>query len=410
MPVLVVLAILTLAGAGCSCASDTPGPADTGPLDASVHPDAFHPDVFVPPDAGHDAGHDAGSDAFVPDALLPVDAGPPRFDAAAARDVTCATPAPAGARHADPPPAYSGGTCPTLAAGHNAFPTTSGTRDFLLILPTGFDPATEHLPVTFLWHWLGGSADRFRDTAMVQEAADRLRFIAVIPEARGDLNFKWPYLTADPGCVLDTSCNCDCHFREELTFFDDMLACVAEQYAPNLDCVSSTGVSAGALWTSVLAPMRSTHLSSMLVLSGGSGDGSTGINPASTLRPWPGETHAMPAFVLWGGPLDFCFLFFEQTSHNLEMDLVGEGAFVEECVHDCMHSVPPFDPAPSGGQFDALWNFAISHPYWLEPGESPYLVRGLPAGSPDWCAIGVGNATPRTGSCPGTTFFLGSCR
>ena len=56
--------------------------------------------------------------------------------------------------------------------------------------------------------------------------------------------------------------------------------------------------------------------------------------------------------------------------------------------------------APGSSAFAPLWDFFLDHPYWLAPGESPYNETGLPDAYPDWCAIGIGNATPRTGECP----------
>jgi hypothetical protein len=49
----------------------------------------------------------------------------------------------------------------------------------------------------------------------------------------------------------------------------------------------------------------------------------------------------------------------------------------------------------------AMVRFAMEHPYWLPPGDSPWLEAGFPAGMPPFCAIGVGMATPRTGECTG---------
>jgi hypothetical protein len=43
---------------------------------------------------------------------------------------------------------------------------------------------------------------------------------------------------------------------KNLAFFDDMLACVAEQFAIDENCVSSAGVSAGALFTAQLGSAR----------------------------------------------------------------------------------------------------------------------------------------------------------
>jgi hypothetical protein len=48
-----------------------------------------------------------------------------------------------------------------------------------------------------------------------------------------------------------------------------------------------------------------------------------------------------------------------------------------------------------------MWEFALNHPFWLPTGTSPFTEKGLPATMPAWCAIGAGNATPRTGGgCP----------
>jgi predicted esterase len=410
---LLVTLCLALAG----CAADAVPPAgdgggaggDLGPVGDASTSDAAIPDA-ARPDAG--PGTDAGTPDLGADMMMSrLDAGPPDLgvDAGPARDVFCGDPVPEGAERPPALPAYSGGMCPSFVAGRNTIATMGGNREFLLILPEDGVRPDESLPLVFLWHWLGGSANGFRDRAMVQDAVNRLRFIAVIPEARSVLTFKWPYLQADPGCVIDTACNCDCAYRRELAFFDDLLACVGTQFTVDRDCVSSVGVSAGALWTAQLASQRSQYLASMLVLSGGVGTGMLGLDPASTLRTWSPAAHKLPALVLWGGPSDFCFLFFESTSQRLEAALAAEGHFVEECIHNCMHSVPPFESAPDAGQFDVLWDFVRRHPYWLRDGESPYQTTGLPPFTPPWCGLGVGSATIRVGECPGTTPFLGSC-
>ncbi len=420
-----LLALLALALHGCTCASpgtgaDAAAGPDAGPRDATVFDAPMPRDAGSLGDAGSgDAGPsvpdagiatDAAADA---DASTTVDAAVPddaQIDAGVVgRAVTCRDPAPPGAPHADPPRPYGSGMCPAFVPGRNTLRSSGDSRQFLLVVPSGFDPTTERLPLVFLWHWLGGNANAFLTQAAVQSAADRLRFIAVIPESSGRLRFQWPYLVQDPSCVTDFACNCDCRLERELRYFDDLLACVSGQFPINLDCVSSVGASAGALWTAQLAPRRSTQISSMIVLSGGVGTGAVALDPGTAVRAWPGEAHAVPAFVLWGGPSDFCFLLFQDTSRRLEGALASEGAFVEECIHNCMHSLPPFAAPPGGGQFDALWDFALSHPYWLEDGESPYQVTGLSAGTPEWCAIGSGRAVERVGECPGTTPVLGSC-
>ena len=78
----------------------------------------------------------------------------------------------------------------------------------------------------------------------------------------------------------------------------------------------------------------------------------------------------MPVVVLWGGETDNCLglLNFEQTSMNLEQELQKGEHFMVECIHNCGHAEPPFDSNPVAPLID----FILQHPYWLEPGESPY--------------------------------------
>lgn len=298
-------------------------------------------------------------------------------------DVACGDPPPEGAEVPPPLPAYSGGTCPTFVSGWNEGFTSGGNaRRFIYVQPSDAAP-DEVFPIIFLWHWLGGDPQDFFDKADLQNAADQLRFVAIVPDNKGDLLFKWPFTPVDPQWRMD----------EEFLFFDDLLACAAQTVPIDVNCVSSAGVSAGALFTDQLASARGDHLASFISLSGGT---------SGLVRPWGGSPHIMPAMVLWGGPGDFCIAIdFQNTSHDLEMNLVADGHPVLECVHNCGHSEPPFEPPyPDATPFLGMWRFWLDHPYWLADGESPWSA-GVPDTTPQWCAMGVGNATPREGECNG---------
>lgn len=291
-----------------------------------------------------------------------------------------ATP-PAGAKVAPPPPTYAG-TCPTLVSGKNTITSSGVARTFLLAIPSGVMP-TEKLPVVFMWHWLGGSADSFRTKGQVQAAVDSQRFLAILPESKGDIVWKWPFDQLQSAARME----------EEFRFFDDMLACAAEQFNVNNNCVSSVGVSAGALFTSQLASGRSKTLASALVLSGG---------VEGVAKPWTPAPHKLPVLVLWGGPMDNCLglVNFETASKALETALVKDGHFLVECQHNCGHAEPPLTAPMMLSKYAAFWEFVFAHPYWLNTGESPYKTTGLPSTFPSWCAVGRGSATPRTGMCP----------
>lgn len=296
----------------------------------------------------------------------------------------CREPPPPGAAMPPPLPTYDG-ACPEIVSGFNTIDSSGNAREFMFVLPSDLQP-DERVPVVFLWHWLGGDATAFFEQGDVQNAVDQFRFVAVIPEEKGDLAFRWPFSSLDS----------DSRAEEEYRFFDDMLACVGEQFNVAEDCVASAGVSAGALFTGQLASGRGAHLSSILSLSGGTG--------GNYVKPWGGAEHKMPAMVLWGGPNDFCVAVdFDETSKDLESHLDEDGHFILECIHNCEHSAPPFDVAAGETAFAPLWSFVISHPYWLGDGDSPYLATGVPDDMPEWCGVGVGGSTPREGKCGGSS-------
>lgn len=334
----------------------------------------------------------AGADGSGADATSTADASIFRF--------LCEAPPPVGApTPVIPPPPTAG--CPTLAPGANQLTSGSRTRSFLLVVPAGLTPA-ERPPVLFMWHWLGGSAQSFRDRGEVQAAADAQRFIAVLPVSVGATVLGTSFDTRWPFDITQTQAR----MNEEFRFFDDMLGCVAAQYPINPSCVSSIGVSAGALFTGQLAQARAQTLASFVSLSGGTG--------ASIIKPWAGAARPLPGLVLWGGDgpptmdgvkdILGCFgigMDFSVASRNLESGLTSGGHFVVECRHNCGHVEPPLTPPAGVSKYAGIWEFALDHPFWLPAGQSPWTTEGLPAALPSWCALGVGTSAPRTGDgCP----------
>lgn len=382
--VLVVVAC----GAGNQGADGEPSANDAPRVTPPGPASALEPGGGASIDASMDATASPAPDAAAEAGLSPAD---DPNDAATVASASCAGRIPAGGARALPLPAYAG-TCPTLAAAPatTSITTSGAQRSFIVVRPTTASPG-ETLPVVFLWHWLGGSADAMASTLEVQAAADARRFIAVLPTARGDALLRWPFEASQTQSRVD----------EEALFFDDMLACVAAVLPVNKECVSSIGVSAGALWTAQLARQRSQRLASMVSLSGGTG----GI-----VRGWSTTPHRLPSLVLWGGagdtyPANLPIMNFETASRDLESALTTDGHYLLECTHNCGHAVPPFDaPAPGSSAlpFDAVWRFVLDHPYWLPASRSPYAGKSLPGAYPAWCGSGKGSATPRSSgaACP----------
>jgi len=308
----------------------------------------------------------------------------------------CHSDPPVGASLAPALPTYGGpGVCPTLETGDvfNVMETSTGPRRFYVVTPADYQ-AGEKLPLMFMYHWLGGEPDDFYDRAEIQYAVDYYGFIALIPEGRTseqDVPFRWPFSVADD----------EARMEEEYAFHDDMLACAHEQFGVDKECVSTMGVSAGALWSAMLASRHGEHLSSFISLSGGTG--------GEFVKSWQTAAHRMPAMVLWGGPSDVCLgVDFEVESTNLEAELEADNHFLVECVHNCTHATPPFGGAdPALPTYAPTWEFFLDHPYWLEDGQSPYpdyvaAMGGLPPAWPQWCSIGAGNAQIRQGECGGS--------
>lgn len=316
------------------------------------------------------------------------DAGPAVIDPATIAAASCSGPVPAGAPTADALPTYAG-TCPALATGgaYTTITSSGSPRKFLVYAPASVQP-NEKLPVVFLWHWLGGDPEDMANVTKITETVEQRRFVAVIPAPKGDGLFRWPFEASTSQARVD----------EELAFFDDMLACVAVAKPVNKECVSSMGVSAGALWTAQLASGRSRRLASFISLSGGTG---------GVIRPWTSAPHRMPGLVLWGGKDDVFpnkttpLMNFERASKNLESALATDSHFLVECVHNCGHAVPPLDTPPAGTPtFDMVWQFVLKNPFWLGAGKSPLSTGSLPSVFPAWCAVGQGNAVARAADAP----------
>lgn len=390
-----------LAAVALGCGDDEPAAAGQGATEGSSTAGVITDDDDAPDDGPDDAPDDAPGEGTVSSDDSPSSTDSASETTAASLDTTgtedgdssestgdppvigfqglCYQSAPDGAEAPPPPPAYTGGECPQLVPGFNDLVSMGNDRSVLVVQPSDLGD-DEVLPVAVLWHWLGGSANGFLEQGDVQAAVDEFRFIALIPEEKGDLLFRWPFSVVDS----------DARAEEEFVFFDDMLACAAASWTIEPNCVTSVGVSAGALWTAQLASGRGEYLASAVSLSGGTG---------GLVKPWMGSTHKMPFFVLWGGPIDICVAInFEDTSHAMEDDLDADGHAIVECVHNCGHGVPPFGQPEGVPAFTPMWTFFLDHPYWLEDGETSWQA-GIPEDLPMWCDVGPGSATPRVGEC-----------
>jgi hypothetical protein len=293
----------------------------------------------------------------------------------------CADPAMAGS---PPPPPTYGGTCPTIKAfdaslggdAVNTIQSATGARTFLVVAPDNPCPG-ETFPVVFLWHWISGTASGWL-TYVTQDLVNEFRFIAVMADGIRE-PFQWPFTVLDGPVALE----------QEYELFDDVYACVAQQWDVNTSCIASLGVSAGGLFNSQFLQGRGQYLSSAIVVSGGTG---------GPVMPWVGSAHKIPVIAFWGGPLDtFPGFSFDVLMMDMETGLQRDGHYFIECVHNCGHAPPSLAPPMSGlNPLAPFFDFLLNHPYGLSDGASPYKDAGkLPDSFPAWCSDkGKGTAPP----------------
>ena len=247
------------------------------------------------------------------------------------------------------------GSCPDMSGSSLEIESAGQTRDVLFRFPD--DPAGA--PVWFSWHWLGGTASQtiqYLDLGAL--AAEG--WIVVAPETASGSNhpaFDWGFAGTDAMIEAD------------LALFDDILACLYEQHAIDLDRVYTSGMSAGGLWSSYLAIHRSEALAAAAPYSGGTG----------SVIPYTTPERQLPMMLTWGGEGDTWTGFsFDDANEDFSEDLLSDGHFVMQCVHSMGHQVP-------NGITDWTLRFFDDHPWQVD--ESPYLEDELPGVFPDYCSV-----------------------
>lgn len=297
-------------------------------------------------DGGPSAVRDAGSTTR--------DAGdtqPGRDGGSTARDAGSPPPRDGGVgprRDGGPPPSgvptYSGGACPTFhdrGQGPNTILSGGQNREFLLAIP----PNRQNARVIFVWHWWMGQADWAMDWTGLSGLSGGDTFI-VSPITGPGSGSQWT--------------------QSDVTLFDDVFACLYENYGIDPDRVFVTGHSMGALFISQLIQIRGQYIAGFVTMSGG-------ISGTLTPPQWP-----LPGLVMWGGPTDTCCngFSFVTRSQNLSSQLRQNGSFVMHCVGDFGHSLPPMP--------DVVFPFYDNH---VRGQPSPW-GGGLPPGLfPGWCHL-----------------------
>ena len=168
----------------------------------------------------------------------------------------------------------------------------------------------------------------------------KLGAIVVVPQAAGKVT-GWGWAEAKD-------------WDEDGALFDDLLACVEEQYDIDNKRVWSMGFSSGALWTTWLVLNRSSFLASAVVWSGGSN---------ASVNIYKSPKRKLPVLVAWGGANDQALLSFEPMAITFADGLQTDGHFVIRCNHKLGHTIP-------GGGLTWATIF-LEHHTWDTVGHTP---------------------------------------
>lgn len=249
----------------------------------------------------------------------------------------------------------SAGGCPSDFAEGGTITMTSNDveRTVKVIVP---ESGAEGAPVVFVWHPLGGTARMMVQYLGLNTLADEQGVVFVVPDAVEGNLFEWDFWNGDDN---------------DVTLYDDLRTCLSTEMGVDLSRVSTTGMSAGGLWSSWLGVHRGDTLSTVLAMSGGA-------DPV-----WEYETPAsqFPALLMYGGESDTwggggIEVDFREATLNYAAELYADGHFVVLCNHDGGHTIPPEGMDVSGA--------------WLPVhrfGEPSPFADGDLSELPDYCAV-----------------------
>jgi poly(3-hydroxybutyrate) depolymerase len=149
---------------------------------------------------------------------------------------------------------------------------------------------------------------------------------------------------------------------------DQLVACAVKNHNVDPRRIFATGCSAGGLFSTAMAAMRSSYIAAAAPNSGGF----TGI-------PVQFETDYTPPLMTVHGAMgrDVVAIDFATSSANADRAFKARGGFVINCDHGGGH-------CGGGPLAGSIWEFFKAHPYGVDP--MPY-AGGLPSGFHDSCII-----------------------
>jgi predicted esterase len=242
------------------------------------------------------------------------------------------------------------GECPDFRDGTITFMGLGGIQ-----VVAGAKAAGPTAPMVFYWHGTGSFAGEF--SGMAADVAAGVR-------AEGGVLISFQGTTGG-----DFLSGTSIFGAGDFELADQLVACAVQNHNVDPRRIFATGCSAGGLFSTAMAAMRSEYMAAVAPNSGGF----TGIPITFS------SDYTPPLMTIHGAAgRDVVIIDFADSSANADAAFKARGGFVINCDHGGGH-------CGGGGLAGSIWEFFKAHPYGVEPSPTPWT--SLPAGFHSSCVI-----------------------
>jgi hypothetical protein len=240
------------------------------------------------------------------------------------------------------------GDCPKFLDGTISFMGLDGIR-----IAAGTPPSEVRAPMLFYWHGTGSTSDEYMNMA-APVAAGIIQAGGVIVSFRGTTGGDLYSGTSIFGVG-------------DLTLTDQLVACAVRDAHIDPRRIYTTGCSAGGLFSTAMAALRSSYIAAASPNSGG-----------FTVEP-PFQNAHTPALMTVHEPMGINagILDFASTSAAADKAFKVRGGFVIDCNTGA-------GTCGGAGLAGDVWNFFVAHPFGVDP--EPWSAA-LPASFSSLCKI-----------------------
>jgi len=257
-----------------------------------------------------------------------------------------ATPAPMGKQNPVIP--QVSGDCPMWANSTITYMGLSG-----ILIAAGPKPAGPTAPMLVYWHGTGTTSNEY--------------VLLAAPVANGVTQAGGVIVSFQNTTGGDLYSGTSIFGQGDLKIVDQLVACAVRDHNIDPRKIYTMGCSAGGLFSTAMAGLRSSYVAAAAPNSGG-----------IVLPPAFDSSHVPPLMTVHGAMgSDMVIVDFSQTSASADMLFKGKGGFVIDCNTGGGH-------CGGAGLAGDAWTFFQAHPYGVDP--EPW-AGGLPAGFSSQCKI-----------------------